>query len=292
MTPRRKAPQCDVSSLPGSRRRQPSRPWRCPQRQPAHQQSPDNGVAGYYSDGGGFAYQNLRFSVTTNSTTNNLVMRSDGIGGQLCNFGTGETAGIGLERTGVNLYQVFYGFGHLSGDPGAVFGPSEVSDANACLGGILPANNVLNLPMTAPIGKGDTVVGTIHEYRASGGGRRWHILFEATDLTFGDTSFHNIRLGKRVHPFFGQAGVGSQRSLANLTSPGNVNDLADFSGIWTGFPFFGCHSTTTQVNSAANANNDAAAEPNPFAQLDPANSLSGGCGGLAALTVFEGNPVS
>jgi hypothetical protein len=259
----------------------------------------NNGVAGYYSDGGGGAYHYLNFAVTTTSTSDNMVLGTDGVGGQLCNPSTGETVGAGLERTGINTYGLFYGFGTLHGDAGAVDSAHGTeADSNNCLGGILPQANVHELSLGSAIVTGDRVRVQLKLYTVKLDHRiRYRVALDATDeSSTGDTFSHVMAIGTG-NPWFGQAGVGDQRSLAGLGSPASTsNPLAEFSYIYAGnIPFgpaFGCDNSTTQVNSAANSNNDAGAEPNAYAQIDPDNSLSGGCGSPASFSVYEGNPIS
>jgi hypothetical protein len=267
----------------------------------------NDGVAGYYSDASGSAYRYLGFTLTTTPTSDNMVLFTDGLGGQLGNDSTGEVAGAGLERTGANTYEVFFGHGTLAGDPGAVTGnpPFTDPDTNPLLGGILPAADVQHLTLDTPVHTGDAVSFALRVYTVKvHHTRRYRVAVQAADLTTtGDTATAVMAIGTRA-PYFGQAGVGSQRSLAGLTSPVSTsNELAEFTDVTNsrpyagGFSDFGCDSVTTQVNSAANSNNGAAAEPNPFAQIDPDSSLSGGCAFATAsngadVTVYEGSPVS
>jgi hypothetical protein len=257
----------------------------------------NNGVAGYYSDGDGGTYSYLNYDLTTNSTDNNMIANQDGIGGQLCDADNGDTAGIGLERVGPNSYEVFYGYGQLSGDPGAVDSNGQ-TDTNDCLGGILPQADIKPLSLDEPINNGDTVQFQIKVWE-NFKTKREHMLFQATDLSgTGDTFSALLKSKKNQIPYFGQAGVGAQRTLTGLTSPVNTsNVLVNASDIvtegWAG-DNFGCTTETDEVNSSATSNNGAfpAQEPNAFAQVDPADSLSGGCGTPASLDVYEGQPVS
>jgi hypothetical protein len=251
----------------------------------------NNGVAGYYSFGSRF--RNLEFDATTQTAAENMIPGADGIGGQLCNNGNGDTVGIGEVYNGDGTFRVLAGIGVLHGNAAA---HPVSSRSNQCLGGLLPSSAISHVaaPLDA-VPTTDDVQFNIHVYHSTTGAHRWRVRFQATDVTVGTDlwSFsHRLPLGWGS-PGFNQAGVGSQRSTAHLSSPaGNV--LAYFATVGTdNGNGLECDTThDVQVNSSGpSANNDGTTEPNPFAQVDPENSLSGSCE-FAAATIYVGNPTS
>jgi hypothetical protein len=269
----------------------------------------NNGVAGYYvNNAGAFEYRNLEYTITPETAANNMVIGEDGIGGQVCSSTTGEVDGAGLERIGFDSYAVFFGTGTLHGDAGALL--DGRLDSNDCLGGILPTAATHELPLSTSIDQGDTVQILTSIYSVKlGHSTRWRVKWDVTDLNTGDTAEHVAAIGADA-PDFNQDGVGSQRSIGSLSAPSELtNVLATFGDVTVapvkGFNAFGCIdkagvASTTEVNSSASSNPDGApgVEPNPFAQLDPQLSLSGGCtpGGIfstgASFSLYEGNPNS
>jgi hypothetical protein len=251
----------------------------------------NNGVAGYYSFGS--PYRNLEFDVTTAVAAENMIPGQDGVGGQLCNNLNGKTVGAGEVYNGDGTFSVVVGIGRLHGNAAA---HPVSSRSNMCLGGLLPTSAISHVsPPLDAVPTTDDVRFNIHVYHSATGLHRWHVHFQATDVTVGTDvwSFtHRLPLSWG-NPHFNQAGVGSQRSTAHLSSPAS-NVLASFATVGTdngNGP--GCNLLqTVQVNSSGpSANNDSGTEPNPFGQVDPDNSLSGSCE-FNAFNVYVGNPVA
>jgi hypothetical protein len=261
----------------------------------------NNGVAGYYAYGS--LYRRAQFDVTTEPAAADMIVGTDGVGGQLCNNGSGDTAGAGLENTGnvvagLETFKVLVGVGVLSGNP------SSNDPSNQCLGGILPPNDISAVGQLAAVPLGDAVQFNIRQYsqwvETIGHGRHHHhwwthrygVKFLAQDVTTGlDVWAHSELLPKSWgDPDFNQFGVGSQRTTTLLTVASTANPLAEFSNIESNGSQLESSNTTgvVQVNSSGpNANNDGHAEPNPFAQVDPINSLSSN-----TFYVYVGSPVA